>query len=923
MTAATSRLRRRGIGAGVAALVGLSGLGFAAMPAQAAVGFNPAANQVSGVDRFDTAAQIATKAFPGGSQTVVVANGDRAIDAQAGAYAAGLNNAPILLTQKSNVPAYTVNAIKTLGATKAIVLGDSNSVDATALAQMTAAGLQVQVVSGTDRFATAAAIYNLGSTKSSTVFLARADLLAGQVSPDALAASPLSFDGTPVLLTNAGSLPSATANAITSGGVKNVVVLGNAITDSVKNAVTALGATVTTIAGDDRSLTAQKIAEYGVQQGKYSNTAATIANGDKIDALAAGPWAAKNKAPILLTLGTNALGTGTSNYLTANAATLTSGVAFGDTNSVPASLTTAAQAAANGTATGNQKYTFAPTGNQLKTISAGSNNAGVQQYTVSGLGTTPVNIALVTPGSVKSDGTFTVATGASTATLTAATVGAITVVNGVGNGSANTASNITPVNGAVTFTVDSTTAGSAVPVVFSAADGNSTLSVSSAGVASEAYGIGGQITWLPAEASAGTISTTQISAVDKTAGYVVAGSVYKWKSGDTFQLDLGASGVVNTSQADFLARVSAGDNLSGSYSTTGASNFILADLAPVQPGSVTVAAGTTASTSATVTIADSSTASVASYNVYRAAVAGSGTAPTSLSSYTKVGSVADGNPGSASGTAVTFSDTGLSPSTRYFYAVTSVDSTGQEGSAFATSSAYTSGAVAAATAPKSSSIAYNDGNANARLDTNDVITATFDQAVTVGSTWAINLIDGAGNAATISNSNATATVNSAGNVLTVSLTSSPQITTGAGPLVLSGGSNPGVEVLNATGLGNTTGNWNVAGSGDRTISGTAPAALVAADVTLGASTIAVAAGTNTPLAASTEYLVRVYNTNGVVQAFRTVTTASDKSIASGNLVTTQGGSTTAALAAGDYLVTYQPTANGGGFVSQGVTKTRS
>ncbi len=87
-----------------------------------------------------------------------------------------------------------------------------------------------------------------------------------------------------------------------------MVVLGNAITDSVKNAVTALGATVTTIAGDDRSLTAQKIAEYGVSQGKYGNSAATIANGDKIDALAAGPWAAKNKAPILLTLGTNSLG---------------------------------------------------------------------------------------------------------------------------------------------------------------------------------------------------------------------------------------------------------------------------------------------------------------------------------------------------------------------------------------------------------------------------------------------------------------------------------------------------------------------------------------------------------------------------------------------------------------------------------------
>ena len=91
---------------------GMSGLGLAAMPAQAAAGFDPAASQVSGVDRFDTAARIATAAFPGGAQTVVVANGDRAIDAQAGAYAAGLNKAPILLTQKSSVPAFTVDAIE-------------------------------------------------------------------------------------------------------------------------------------------------------------------------------------------------------------------------------------------------------------------------------------------------------------------------------------------------------------------------------------------------------------------------------------------------------------------------------------------------------------------------------------------------------------------------------------------------------------------------------------------------------------------------------------------------------------------------------------------------------------------------------------------------------------------------------------------
>ncbi|MFD0481947.1 beta strand repeat-containing protein [Kineococcus sp. GCM10028916] len=663
MTAATSRLRRRGIGAGVAALVGLSGLGFAAMPAQAAAGFNPAATQVSGVDRFDTAAQIATKAFTTAT-TVVVANGDRAIDAQAGAYVAGLNNAPILLTQKSNVPTYTVDAIKKLGATKAIVLGDSNSVDATALAQMTAAGLTVQVVSGTDRFATAAAIYNLGTTKASTVFLARADLLAGQVSPDALAASPLSYDGTPVLLTNAGSLPQATADAIKNGGVKNVVVLGNAITDSVKTAITALGATVTTIAGDDRSLTAQKIADYGIAQGKFLKTTATIANGDKIDALAAGPWAAKNSAPILLTLGTNSLGTGTTNYLTANASTLTTGVAFGDTNSVPATLTAAAKTAAGGNVTSLQTVAVAPTAATSFTLAdegvpatAASDD---RTYTVTGLtaGTT-YRMTLVNADSIRTaaDGSvtflssadaaspsgFSVDPGADIANITSVNNAAppFTTVTTGGAPAENIASRtvtVQPVNGSITFTVDGTDPGSVVPVVYvngaagqtASNGGTSTRLETSATVggayaaATESYGLGGAVAYVATRAANGAFGTNvtsgptaiggsaTITAVDKTGNTFTAtvdtdsgatntpgARSFAFDANDTFTVG-GASVGLDT----FKAALSAGDSVQGSYATDagGVSTFALTDVNPLAPTTVAAVAGATNSTLNDITV---------------------------------------------------------------------------------------------------------------------------------------------------------------------------------------------------------------------------------------------------------------------------------------------------------------------------------
>ncbi|MEW1956577.1 cell wall-binding repeat-containing protein [Kineococcus sp. NPDC059986] len=835
MTAATSRLRRRGIGAGVAALVGLSGLGFAAMPAQAAAGFNPAGTQVSGVDRFDTAAQIATKAFPGGSSTVVVANGDRAIDAQAGAYAAGLNNAPILLTQKSNVPAYTVNAIKTLKATKAIVLGDSNSVDATAIAQMTAAGLQVQVVSGSDRFATAAAIYNLGSTKSSTVFLARADLLAGQVSPDALAASPLSFDGTPVLLTNAGSLPAATASAITSGGVKNVVVLGNAITDSVKTAVTGLGATVTTIAGDDRSLTAQKIAEYGIQQGKYQRTTATIANGDKIDALAAGPWAAKNNAPILLTLGTNALGTGTTNYLTANASTLVTGVAFGDTNSVPTSLTAAAKTAGGGDVTTNATLNVTPTDAVLTGFST------TRQYSVTGLAAgSNYRVTLVNTANVTRDanGVYSFVAAGTPKVVTPGTVGSlINVVNGVSVTGAQSVGGIAPAaNGSISFTVSTptSTAESFVPVVYVDGGADTRLEVDANNRPTETFGVGGRTTVLPPAATFGasTVAPGAISAISLTDDYLTgdAGSGsdvrFAWDSNDTFQYQ----GLAIT-QAQFESAISLGQGISISYNpaASGVSTFNLgAEIAP-SSGDITAAGITsvgnfdagTASNDVRVVLPVSPLASAGTvYTLQRKL--------TSASDYTTVTN-ATVTPDAAAGT-ITFTDNNVTPGAYTYRVVATLPVTGTVVNGTA-STTQTITAPADTTAPKSVYAALTtSGGLTGSLDAGDTVTIAFDRAVaavTAGDTIRVRDADGtivdlvAGTGSTWTLPTGPTVINgtsyATGQVLTIAITAAP--TTAQS---ISGGTTAGVQlpatIIDQSGTATSASvNWDLAGSSDVTI----------------------------------------------------------------------------------------------------------
>ncbi|PRY13955.1 cell wall-binding repeat-containing protein [Kineococcus rhizosphaerae] len=767
MTAATSRLRRRGIGAGVAALVGLSGLGLAAVPAQAAAGFDPAASQVSGVDRFDTAARVATTAFTT-ADTVVVANGDRAIDAQAGAYAAGLNKAPLLLTQKSNVPTFTVDAIKKLGATKAIVLGDTNSVDATALAQMTAAGLSVQVVAGANRFDTAAKVYNLASTKATTVFLARADLLAGQVSPDALAASPLSYDGTPVLLTNANSLPAETAAAITSGGVKNVVVLGNAITDSVKTAVGALGATVTTLAGDDRSLTAQKIAEYGITQNAYGTTAASIANGDKIDALAAGPWAAINKAPILLTLGTGSLGTGTSGYLATHASTLKTATVFGDVNSVPASLTAAAKTAGGGDVTSNQAYTIAGGGATVPASSSAAPTAGSVQYSVSGLDSTKTySIALVPASSISTnasgatlfadaDGTANVADGTQTSSSTGAQ---ISVVNGV-SATGSRVTSVTPAAGSITFAVNSSTYGNVRPVVWlnstdAALSSGLDLAVPTSANANpkapvEAFAVGAATVWTPAEATGSVTAATVTSvASDKSSAVLFDGTDYAnyvFKSGDVYAYDGNT-----TSQAQFLSALSVGDTVTAStYSSNFQSTFDLVTDIPAAPAAPAVTSiGNLDDTSASnydvkfsVTPASPAAGLVDHYDVNVYAV----DATTGLITGTAVQTV------STTGSATTATVFNL-PNAKYGATVTAVSAEGSSSDESSATYFTVQKGDADTVKPTVVSTTLTEGSGiSGVIDDGDSITLQFSEAVTVGSTAALRFTDADGEVFQITNS---------------------------------------------------------------------------------------------------------------------------------------------------------------------------
>ncbi|MBA2578819.1 MAG: cell wall-binding repeat-containing protein, partial [Euzebyaceae bacterium] len=154
---------------------------------------------------------------------------------------------------------------------------------------------------GADRIETAAIIAESSFASAETALIARADNF-----PDALSGSYLAGQlDAPLLLTNTGSLPAATAEALADLGVRNVILLGGtaAISPTVEDALDDTY-DVERIGGPDRYATAALIARragnvIGQLDGRPTAFVASGANFP--DALVAGGPAYDQQFPLLLT----------------------------------------------------------------------------------------------------------------------------------------------------------------------------------------------------------------------------------------------------------------------------------------------------------------------------------------------------------------------------------------------------------------------------------------------------------------------------------------------------------------------------------------------------------------------------------------------------------------------------------------------
>ena len=332
-----SRFRKMAIGAAatVATTAGL--LPLAATGAGAAANFD--LTRFAGANRYDTAAKISAGSFPTATD-VVVTTGENFPDALAGNYLAGQRDAPILLTRPNAVPAETQAEINRLNPQRVWVLGGTDAVGAAGVPSTSGT---VTRVAGATRYETAAAASSTG-TVGSVDGLATAIVATGDKFADALSAGPAAWaNDLPLYLTPGApstTLHPATAQGLQARGIRHVIIMGGtqAITNEVENAIKAVGGAnpiaTTRVAGADRTETSRLFAEYALQKLGFTNTHVNVARGDLYpDALAGGPHAGKEKAPIVLAVSPTTCSvspdTGIIKYATDHKATLTGGHIFG------------------------------------------------------------------------------------------------------------------------------------------------------------------------------------------------------------------------------------------------------------------------------------------------------------------------------------------------------------------------------------------------------------------------------------------------------------------------------------------------------------------------------------------------------------------------------------------------------------------
>lgn len=263
---------------------------------------NVQVNALIGTDRYDTAVRLSKSQFTA-ANTVMIANGGALADGLAATPLATFKKAPLLLTGASSLPEGTKGEIKRLGAKNAIIVGGATVVNDNVIKELKALGVtSVERIGGTDRYDTSLEIAKYIDKNCYDV--SKVVISNGLGQADALSiASVAGRDKMAIVLVEKDKVPTKVYSWLQGETLENAYIIGGTtvVADSVLNKVngiTSANITKNRLGGKDRYATNAMVIDkfYGSVVNKTY-----IAKGlQLIDALAAGPVAALNGSPVVL-----------------------------------------------------------------------------------------------------------------------------------------------------------------------------------------------------------------------------------------------------------------------------------------------------------------------------------------------------------------------------------------------------------------------------------------------------------------------------------------------------------------------------------------------------------------------------------------------------------------------------------------------
>ena len=260
--------------------------------------------RISGSNRFATAAAVSKKAYPNGTENVILASDSNYADALCGSPLAKALNAPILLSAKELLPNATKTEMTRLGVKNVYILGGTAVIDETIEKQLAETGLNVVRIAGEDRYGTssevARCLQQMSGKPSLTAFFVSANDYPDAISVSSIAAikdSPIFY------VDKSGKLDEKVKDYLANCGRKLgfAYIIGgtSAISDDILEEIKPYFNQSGRYGGDNRYDTNAYI--NTAFRTSFTGTDIYLATGkDFPDALTGGVLAAKNGSPIAM-----------------------------------------------------------------------------------------------------------------------------------------------------------------------------------------------------------------------------------------------------------------------------------------------------------------------------------------------------------------------------------------------------------------------------------------------------------------------------------------------------------------------------------------------------------------------------------------------------------------------------------------------